>query len=119
LKTLELRWRRALLAAGRRSFTGQVASGPEPLVFGTGGISRYGQGALCATDGGDPVFVVRRIEQDTATAWGWMETSYRWTPGLILEQTEVRKGQVPIEAPITDPRVLPFYQLHCGPVRLS
>lgn len=32
LKTLELRWRRALLAAGHRPFTGQVASGAEDLL---------------------------------------------------------------------------------------
>jgi ADP-heptose:LPS heptosyltransferase len=32
LKTLELRWRQALLAAGRRPFTGRMASGPEDLL---------------------------------------------------------------------------------------
>ena len=32
LKTLELRWRRALLAAGRRPFAGQVASQPNDLL---------------------------------------------------------------------------------------
>jgi ADP-heptose:LPS heptosyltransferase len=32
LKTLELRWRRALLAAGRRPFAGQVASQAEDLL---------------------------------------------------------------------------------------
>jgi ADP-heptose:LPS heptosyltransferase len=32
LKTLELRWRRALLAAGRRPFAGQLASKPEDLL---------------------------------------------------------------------------------------
>ena len=32
LKTLELRWRRALLAAGRRPFAGQLASEPKDLL---------------------------------------------------------------------------------------
>jgi ADP-heptose:LPS heptosyltransferase len=32
LKTLELRWRRALLRAGRRPFTGQLASEPRDLL---------------------------------------------------------------------------------------
>ena len=32
LKTLELRWRRALLRAGRRPFTGQLAAEPRDLL---------------------------------------------------------------------------------------
>jgi hypothetical protein len=88
-------------------------AGGGRLEFDTGGISRYGDGALCSGIGGRQTFVVRHIEQLPPTGWSWTERSYSWS-GSELRPAGVRKGSVPTLVPVNDPRVQPFYELRCG-----
>jgi len=88
------------------------------LVFASGGISRYGDGALCSTEGGTAEFVVRHIEQTPPLSWKWTERAYRWQ-GLRLVPAGVRTGRLPISLTVADPKIVPFYELRCGDVRTS
>jgi hypothetical protein len=86
------------------------------LEFRADGISRYGDGALCAEREGHSVFLVRHIEQVQPSSWEWTERTYAWR-GLSLRLASSRSGHVPLTLPITDPGVDPFYHLSCGAVR--
>lgn len=91
-------------------------AGRGRLVFRLGGISRYGDGALCTVQDGRPVFVIRHIEQVLPSSWRWTERPFGWQ-GLMLHPSKHRTGLLPVTLPVTDPRVEPFYQLRCGPIR--
>ena len=91
-------------------------AGRGRLVFRLGGISRYGDGALCTVQDGRPVFVVRHIEQVLPSSWRWTERPFGWQ-GLVLHPSSHRTGLLPVTLPVTDPRVEPFYQLRCGSIR--
>jgi hypothetical protein len=91
-------------------------AGRGRLVFRLGGISRYGDGALCSVRGGRPVFTIRHIEQVLPSSWRWTERPFGWH-GLVLHPSEPRTGLLPVTLPVTDPRVEPFYQLRCGAIR--
>jgi len=93
-----------------------TVAGSGRLEFRAGGISRYGDGALCAEREGRSVFLVRRIEQVQPSFWKWTERTFSWR-GLSLRLTAKRSGLLPLTLPITDPRVHPFYHLRCGAVR--
>jgi hypothetical protein len=93
-----------------------TVAGRGRLEFRAGGISRYGDGALCAARKGRSVFLIRHVEQVQPSFWEWTERTFTWR-GLSLRLASSRSGHLPLTLPITDPRIDPFYHLRCGAVR--
>ena len=93
-----------------------TVAGRGRLEFRAGGISRYGDGALCAEREGRSVFLVRHVEQIQPSSWEWTERTFTWR-GLSLRLASSRSGHMPLTLPITDRHIDPFYHLRCGAVR--
>jgi hypothetical protein len=85
------------------------------FVFRAGGISRYGDGALCARRGGRRVLLVRHVEQVQPSFWERTERAFVWR-GLTVRETSQRSDRKPLTLHITDPPIDPYYHLDCGPV---
>jgi hypothetical protein len=94
-----------------------TVAGGGRFTFRAGGISRYGDGALCTDRGGRAVLVVRHVEQVLPSSWQRTERTLAWS-GLSVRQVARRSDRVPLTLHITDPPIAPFYQLECGPVHV-
>ena len=70
--------------AGAASARSRLAGGGR-FTFRAGGISRYGDGALCTTQGGRSVFLVRHVEQVLPSSWRRTQRTFVWR-GLTLRQ---------------------------------
>jgi hypothetical protein len=85
------------------------------FVFRAGGISRYGDGALCARRDGRNVFLVRHVVQILPSFWRRTERTFAWH-GLTVRQVAVHSDLKPLSLHLTDPPIDPYYRLECGPV---
>jgi FG-GAP-like repeat len=92
-----------------------TAAGGGRFTFRAGGISRYGDGALCAKRDGRSVLVIRHVEQVLPSFWERTERTFAWD-GLTIRQVARRSDRKPLTLHITDPPIAPYYQLDCGPV---
>jgi hypothetical protein len=89
--------------------------GDGRFTFRAGGISRYGDGALCAQRGGRPVFLVRHVEQVQPSFWERTERTFVWR-GSAVREVARRTDRKPLTLHITDAPIDPYYRLDCGPV---
>jgi hypothetical protein len=94
-----------------------ATSGGRLFLFRTGGISRYGQGAVCGQSGGTHTFTIGHVEQ-VPGAWAWTKRTYVWR-GLTLVRGAASAGRLPADLVINDPRVFHFYRLICGSLQTS
>ena len=87
------------------------------FTFSTDGISRFGDGARCETEGGRHLFVLQHVQIEP-NGWRWTTHPLAWS-GLRLEPVAGgRSGHLPAVT-VGDPRVYRYYRLACGSVRLS
>lgn len=86
----------------------------DPLDLPVGGVSNFGEGVECRDVDGDgtPELQLLRIDSATSERSRWIEQVYRWR-GDDLVLAETTRGTLRRQG-YTDPRVLRFYELHCG-----
>jgi hypothetical protein len=94
-----------------------ATSGGRLFLFRTGGISRYGQGAVCGQAGDTHTFTLGHVEQ-VPGAWAWTKRIYDWR-GLTLMPGAASGGRLPANLVINDPRIFHFYRLICGSLQTS
>ncbi len=92
--------------------------GEGPFHFFTGGTSRRGQGAVCASVDGRPVLLVRLIQVVPPERWSWTERTYVWEHGDLVPGA-MRRGGYPQSVSIADPRITAFFALRCDGVFLE
>jgi predicted phosphodiesterase len=86
----------------------------RPLDLPVGGVSNFGEGLECPDTDGDGVPEIRLLRIDSASSARsrWVEQTYRWRGGE-LELADTAEGVLRRQG-FNDPRVLRFYELHCG-----
>ena len=86
----------------------------RPLDMPVGGVSNFGEGLDCRDVDGDgtPELQLLRIDSASSARSRWIEQVYRWRGGA-LDLVRTVRGSLRREG-FTDPRVLRFYELHCG-----
>ena len=89
--------------------------GGKPLDIAVGGVSNFGEGLECRDLDGDgtPELQLLRIDSASSARSRWSVQVYRWTDEGSLELVEKKRGTLRRRG-FTDPRVLRFYELHCG-----
>ncbi|MDQ4124804.1 MAG: metallophosphoesterase family protein, partial [Actinomycetota bacterium] len=85
-----------------------------PFDLPVGGVSNFGEGVECRDVDGDgaPELQLLRIDSATSARSRWIEQVYRWR-GDDLALVRTTRGTLRRQG-YTDPRVLRFYELHCG-----
>ncbi|HEX2296006.1 MAG TPA: metallophosphoesterase [Actinomycetota bacterium] len=86
----------------------------RPLDVPVGGVSNFGEGLECRDLDGDGVPEIRLLRIDSASSARsrWIEQVYRWR-GEELKLVRTVRGTLRRRG-FDDPRVLRFYELHCG-----
>jgi predicted phosphodiesterase len=84
------------------------------LEIPVGGVSNFGEGVECRDVDGDgtPELQLLRIDSASSARSRWTEKVYRWR-GERLELLDTNRGTLRRDG-FNDPRVLRFYELHCG-----
>ncbi len=85
----------------------------DPLIFTTGGIASFGQGARCDLDAHPPTFAVTRAQKVASGSWKLTSWTYGWE-GDRLTGPEESIENVPIDTDFFDPRIIPYYGFNCG-----
>jgi predicted phosphodiesterase len=86
----------------------------RPLDMPVGGVSYFGDGIECRDDDADgtPEIGLLSVSNAGGLRSRWVEQVYAWR-GDDLKLIRTTNGALRREG-ITDPRILRFYQLHCG-----
>jgi hypothetical protein len=92
--------------------------GRGPFHFSTGGTSRRGHGAICATRGGRPVLVIRSIRVVPPQRGSRTERTDRREGGSRIPGG-ARRVRFPPSVSIADPGVAAFFALLCDGVFLG
>ena len=87
-------------------------AGGRPLDMPVGGVSNFGEGVECRDAGGVSEIRLLRIDSATSARSRWVEQAYRWR-GDELKLVRTDRGTLRRKG-AGDPRVLRFYELHCG-----
>lgn len=103
---------------GRGRLVPVTEDGKGPLRFGLNGSVTHGDGGSCTRGpDGKPRLVIRSVERTNDGPYGWVEKTYTWE-GATVHLAGTQRGIV--DAPGgEDPRLQPFYEFTCGPLRLS
>ncbi|HEX2196748.1 MAG TPA: metallophosphoesterase family protein, partial [Actinomycetota bacterium] len=80
----------------------------RPFVMPVGGVSNFGEGVEC----GDAEIRLLRIDGASRARSRWTEQVYEWTGGDLRLRRTARGTLRP--RGYDDPRLLRFYELHCG-----